>query len=135
MRLRNSKLFCGGPSAFIIRTSMLLLFFGVWGVQSAYAGLTIQPTTWNVIGLDSNNVNSGPDTFEVGARVCNTGGAAVTNVSASLVWDSSNPFINLNGLSTVTFASLGAGACTDFYYTVVVTRTSSAYNTTRSFHI
>src|SRR6266404_3517747 len=135
MRLRNSKLFCGGPSAFIIRTSILLLFFGVLGVQSAYAGLTVTPTTWNVIGLDSNDVNSGPNSFQVGARVCNTGGAPVTNVSSSFVWDSSNAFLNLSGPSTLTAASLGAGTCVDFYFTVLVTRTSSAYNTTRGYHI
>src|SRR6266404_2119181 len=135
MRLRNSKLFCGGPSAFIIRTSILLLFFGVLGVQSAYAGLTVTPTTWNVIGLDSNDVNSGPNSFQVGARVCNTGGAPVTNVSSSFVWDSSNAFINLSGPSTLTAASLAAGGCVDFYYPVVVTRTTSAYNTTRGYHI
>src|SRR6266851_4644399 len=135
MRLRNSKLFCGGPSAFIIRTSMLLLFFGVLGVQSAYAGLTITPTTWNVIGLKSNDVTSGPNSFQVGARVCNTGATAVTNVSSSFVWDSSNAFINLSGPSTINVPSLAAGGCVDFYYSAVVTRTSSAYNTTRGYHI
>src|SRR5437667_1091558 len=135
MRLRNSKLFCGGPSAFIIRTSMLLLFFGMLGVQSAYAGLTITPTTWNVIGLDSNNVNSGPNSFQIGARVCNTGGAPVTNVSSSFVWDSSNAFINLSGPSTINVPSLAAGGCVDFYYSVLVTRSSSAYNATRQYHI
>src|SRR6266705_195581 len=135
MRRRSSKLLWSGPRAFIIRTSILLLFFGVWGVQSAYAGLTITPTTWNVIGLDSNNVNSGPNSFQVGARVCNTGGAPVTNVSSSFVWDSSNAFLNLSGPSALTAASLGAGTCVDFYYTVLVTRTSSAYNTTRGYHI
>jgi hypothetical protein len=38
---------------------------------SAAAVLTISPLTWNVIGLDSNNVNVGPNNFPVGARVCN----------------------------------------------------------------
>src|SRR6266567_3511860 len=117
------------------RAWMLALLFGVWGVQTAYAGLTITPTTWNVIGLDSNNVNAGPNTFQTCARVCNTGGAAVTNVTTNLIWDTSNAFINLSGPSMLTVASLGAGACTDFYYTVVVTRSSSAYNATRRFHI
>src|SRR5437016_13118072 len=135
MRRRLSKLLWGGPRAFIIRASMLLLFFGVWGVQSAYAGLTITPTTWNVIGLDSNNVNSGPNSFQVGARVCNTGGTAVTNLSGVFVWDSANAFINLGGSSTINVPSLAAGGCVDFYYPVVVTRTTSAYNTTRGYHI
>ncbi|KAF0109496.1 MAG: hypothetical protein FD147_2230 [Chloroflexi bacterium] len=35
----------------------------------AAPSLTITPLTWNVIGLDSNNVNVGPNTFPVGARV------------------------------------------------------------------
>jgi len=29
---------------------------GVFGVKDAYAGLTIIPVSWNIIGLDSNNV-------------------------------------------------------------------------------
>jgi uncharacterized repeat protein (TIGR01451 family) len=118
-----------------VKASLLLLFFGVWGVQSAYAGLTITPTTWNVIGLDSNNVNSGPNTFQVGARVCNTGAAAVTNVSGTFVWDSVNAFINLNGPSNINVPSLAAGTCVDFYYTAAVTRSSLAYNATRRYHI
>jgi uncharacterized repeat protein (TIGR01451 family) len=122
-------------SAFVVNSALLIFLFGFWGVQSAYAGLTIQPTTWNVIGLDSNNVNSGPNTFQIGARVCNTGGAAVTNVSSVFVWDSANAFINLGGSSTLNVPSLAAGGCVDFYYPVVVTRTSSAYNTTRGYHI
>ena len=39
----------------------------------AAATLTVTPITWNVIGLDSNDVNVGPNHFPVGARVCNTG--------------------------------------------------------------
>ena len=46
----------------------------------AAANLTIAPLTWNVIGLDSNNVHVGPDSFPVGARVCNVGNASATNV-------------------------------------------------------
>src|SRR6266705_2113671 len=135
MRRRLSKLLWGGPRAFIIRTSMLLLFFGVWGVQAAYASLTITPTTWNVIGLDSNNVNTGPNSFQEGARVCNTGGAAVTNLSGTFVWDSANAFINLGGSNIINVPSLAAGSCVDFYYPVVVTRTALAYNATRRYHI
>lgn len=33
------------------------------------------PITWNVIGLDSNTVNGGPNLLLVRARVCNTGDA------------------------------------------------------------
>ncbi|MGI9105272.1 MAG: hypothetical protein ACR2G4_03395 [Pyrinomonadaceae bacterium] len=112
-----------------------LLFFFALGWQTAQAQLTIKPTTWNVIGLDSNNVNSGPNTFQVGARICNTGAATVNNVRGDFVWDSANAFINLSGSSVVMARTLAPGACVDFYYPVTVTRNSAAYNTARRYHI
>ncbi len=119
---------------FLIRASLLALLLGVCGVESASAGITVTPTTWNVVGLDSNKVTDGPDTFQIGARVCNTG-AAITNVVGDFVWDSSNPYINLSGAGTVTVKTLAAGACVDLYYSVTVTRTSLAYDTARRYHI
>src|SRR5438067_3438181 len=119
----------------LLRIFLLAMFIGVCGVQSAYAGLTITPVSWNVIGLDSNNTAAGPDTYQIGARVCNTGGTAVSNVVGTFVWDSSNAFLNLSGNNPITFTSLNAGACTDFYFPVTITRTSLAYNTTRGYHI
>jgi uncharacterized repeat protein (TIGR01451 family) len=135
MKTIAAKLIRSGASAFLVNAALLVFLFGFWGAQTAYAGLTITPTSWNVIGLDSNNPNSGPNSFQIGARVCNTGGAAVTNVTGNFVWDSSNSFISLSGTSVITTASLAAGACIDFYYPVVVTRSSSAYNATRGYHI
>jgi len=40
---------------------------------TADSSLTITPLTWNVIGLDSNNPNVGPNNFPVGVRACNPG--------------------------------------------------------------
>jgi uncharacterized repeat protein (TIGR01451 family) len=97
--------------------------------------LTITPVSWNVIGLDSNNPSVGPDTYQIGARACNTGGTAVTNLAGTFVWDSSNAFVNLSGSNPVNISSLNAGACVDFYFPVTITRTSAAYNTARSYHI
>lgn len=119
----------------ILRALFLALFVAVCAVPSAYAGLTIAPVTWNVVGLDSNKVTLGPDTFQIGARVCNTGGTAVNNIVGNFVWDSSNAFINLSGASTLNVSSLNGGACVDLYYAITVTRTSSAYDTTRGYHI
>src|ERR1041384_2501854 len=119
----------------LLRISLLAMFIGVGGVQSAYARLTITPVSWNVIGLDSNNPTVGPDTYQIGARACNTGGTAVSNLVGTFVWDSTNAFINLSGSNPVTFTSLNAGACTDFYFPVTITRTSLAYNTARGYHI
>ena len=99
--------------------------------------LTITPITWGVIGLDSNNVNDGPNLFPVGARVCNTGGDPATNVTSTFVWDSANALIGFRtgSSSVLSLATLAAGACTDFYYEIQVTRSATAYNTTRGFHI
>ncbi|MEO7918524.1 MAG: hypothetical protein ABIT01_03620, partial [Thermoanaerobaculia bacterium] len=99
--------------------------------------LTVTPITWNVIGLDSNNVNTGPNQFPVGIRVTNTGPGAATNITATFVWDTANANINLRtgSLNPITFASLASGASRDFYFEVVVTRTVAAYNTTRNYHI
>ena len=118
----------------VLRVFLVALFL-VCGVQSVYAGLTVTPVSWNVVGLDSNNTTIGPDTFQIGARVCNTGGTAVSNVVGDFIWDSTNVFINLSGASTLNRSSLNAGACTDFYYPVTITRSSLAYNATRSYHI
>src|SRR5258706_4927440 len=109
----------------------------------AYAApiLSIAPITWNVIGLDSNNVNVGPNNFPVGARVCNTGTATGT-LTATFVWDTSNAYIDLRSgsLNPITISGLAAGSpaspkCYDFYFEVSVVRDPAAYNQTRRYHI
>ena len=99
--------------------------------------LTVTPLTWNIIGLDSNNVNVGPNDFPIGARVCNTGSAVATNVTATLVWDSANSYIDYRSgtSSSLSVTSLAINACTDFYFEVEVQRNSLAYNTTLRYHI
>src|SRR6266567_752851 len=135
MKSRLSKLSRVSLKVLVRRVFLAALFLGVCGVQSAYAGLTVTPVSWNVVGLDSNNPTVGPDTFQVGARVCNTGGTAVNSIVGSFVWDSTNSFINLTGASTLNVNSLNAGACVDLYYPVTVTRSSLAYNASRRYHI
>ena len=100
--------------------------------SAAPGPLTITPLGWNVIGLDSNNVNAGPNVFPVGGRVCNTGCDPVTNVAVNWNWLSSNTYVNLTNTTSFSTASLGAGACRDYYFNVEVTRNSSAYNTARA---
>jgi len=120
---------------------LAFIFFCVLGAQSARAQLTVTPVTWNVIGLDSNKYTQGvgPDTFQIGARACNTSGAALSNVTGTFFWDSSNPYINLaaSTLNPVTYSSLAAGTCTDFYFPVTVSRVSQVFTTnpSRGYHI
>jgi hypothetical protein len=99
--------------------------------------LTIRPASWGVVGLDSNNVNIGPNVFMIGARVCNTGDATATNLVSIFVWDSANALINLKpgSNSSLTYPALAAGACTFFNYDVEITRSAAAYDTTRGYHI
>ncbi|HEU0291727.1 MAG TPA: sortase [Anaerolineales bacterium] len=108
--------------------------------STAYAltTLTVEPLTWNVIGLDSNNVNVGPNHFPVGVRVCNTGSEAATNVTTTWVWDSNNSYIDIRSgtlYPDINLGTLNAGACADAYYEVEVDRDSNAYDTTREYHI
>jgi hypothetical protein len=103
----------------------------------AAAALSITPLTWGVAGLDSNNVTVGPNLFPVGARVCNTGNAAATNLVSTFVWDTANALIGLRtgSNSSLNVASLAAGACTDLYYEVQITRSAAAYDTNRRYHV
>ena len=125
----------------LIVVALVASLFQPQSSASAAAILTITPLTWNVIGLDSNNVSVGPNNFPVGARVCNTGDATATNVTAEFKWDDNSPipdpYINLrtNSFSILSVTSLAAGACTDFYFEVTVTRTPAAYNYVRRYHI
>ena len=69
---------------------LAVLIASTVNVQQAQAAtsLTITPITWNVIGLDSNNVNVGPNDFPVGARVCNPiDNPTSTVTSINFVWD------------------------------------------------
>lgn len=135
------KVLFGGYSLFASR--FLLFVAGAVLAQTAVAvpNLTIEPLTWNVIGLDSNNVNVGPNRFPMGARVCNTGDAPASDVTSVFVWDSANALVNLRPGSLTEFTgafalpTLADGSCHDFYYEVEVTRSAAAYDTVRRYHI
>lgn len=118
-----------------VRLCLFALFLCFASAQAARAQLTIQPVTWNIIGLDSNNPSVGPNSFQVGSRACNTGATTLNNIVGNFIWDSSNIYINLSGTATNRARTLAAGACIDFYYPVAVTRTSAAYNTTRRYRM
>ena len=106
----------------------------------AAESLTIIPLTWNVVGLDSNNVDVGPNTFPVGARVCNTGASTLAKVTATFSWTSTATYINtrtgsLTELSVSNLSNSAPNNCQDFYFEVEVTRNAAAYDTTRRYEI
>jgi hypothetical protein len=109
---------------------------------SAQPFLTVTPITWDVVGLDSNDVNVGPNNFPVGAEVCNNGDAAATNLNFAFAWVTTDPNINLRpgsygtvGNPYPTLASLAVGACLDVYFEVQVTRNAAAYDNTARYLI
>jgi hypothetical protein len=102
--------------------------------------LTVKLIAWGLVGLDSNNVAVGPNQFVIGARVCATTQAA-TNVVATLVWDSANPFISTAPGSPTTLppspttVDLAIGKCFDFYFNIEITRTVAAFFTSRRYRV
>ena len=109
-------------------------------VSHAAPVITITPISWDVIGLDSQiaiTSTLGPSSYPVGARVCNNGDTAATNLVATLVWSTATPntLINITGPVSHTLSSLAPSSCVDFYYNVEVTRNSTAFDTSRLYNI
>ncbi|NUN65053.1 DUF11 domain-containing protein [Pseudanabaena biceps] len=137
----------------------------LWFTLPAYAaGLYIEPITWDFVGLDSNNVNVGPNNFLLAARVCNTngiGGSPLTNINVQYQRTGAfNPFVTvtaINGVNidTVNIPSLPSGVkppnhqqvpnsgsanitpsnCFDAYFNIVVSRDSAAYRTVQQYRL
>ncbi|MFC5849779.1 SdrD B-like domain-containing protein [Deinococcus petrolearius] len=141
-----------GQGLFAARTALRVLLaglsgLGVWSTAQAAPVLDITPITWDVIGLDSNNVNVGPNIYPVGARICNVGSTTATGVKATFFFDggTTNSYLKLNGLSQVNLDNLPSGSatgksphfnsignvpanCQDAYFNVEILRNKNAYS-------
>ena len=107
-------------------------------VASAAAVLTVEPLTWDTVGLDAGigrDPADGPNAYLVGARVCNTGDAPATDLETEFTWGSANAFITLRGVPVLSFGTLAAGECVDAYYDIEVDRVADAIDTTRDYSI
>ena len=126
---------------------ILSLLFQPQATVHAASAVTVEPITWNVVGLDSNNVNVGPNEFPIGARACNPSSNSVSllDVEADFVWLSGgttndDTYIHLRPGSLDPIQSdpqidLAPGECYDFYFEVEVSRNSSSYDQTRRYRI
>lgn len=130
------------------RSAIVALMFAVLlvGAAPASAALTVTPITWDIVGLDSNDVTTGPQDFPFAARVCTNVSTGTNVVRATFNWDdgldryAGHPFINLrsgapNSPFQVTLGPMAANTCQDAYFEVRVQRNASAYGTTRRYHI
>jgi uncharacterized repeat protein (TIGR01451 family) len=125
-------------AALVATTAIVLVGSGPAAqVQAAGPELTVEPLTWDIIGLDSNKVTDGPNVFPLGQRVCNVGDAVASGTSATLVWDSENSYIDtLPGSdSTVVLGDVAAGECAEAYFNIEVQRDAAAYDTVRRYHV
>lgn len=140
-------------TASVMRKIFLIIVFLFTAQWASAQVLSIAPITWNVIGLDSNRpLTDGPDTFPVGARVCNTGGTSVTNLAGTLNLGAGSTIISITGASSIAYGTLTSGTataqspsqyaitspaanCADLYFNVVITRTATSFDKTRTFTI
>lgn len=120
----------------VIALTFTGLMAGSLSAQAAPVALTVTHIGWDVVGLDSNDVNDGPNTFPQGYRVCNTSSdTAATNVEADWAWTSTNNLITLDGSANREIGTIAANSCVDFYWTVTVARDSNAYDTSRNYTV
>lgn len=101
----------------------------------SYAALSLEPLTWNIIGLDSNDPVNGPNQFPVGARVCSD--IDTTNVTVDFVFDSTNPLINIRpgSYNSLNFDEILMGECVEAYFEVEVDKTPAAFDTQREYRV
>jgi hypothetical protein len=134
----------------MLRCSLFTLIFLNLGLSMAQ--LNVSRLTWDVIGLDHNDVTTGPNNFPIGVRACNTSGATMTNVTATYSETGTNNTLitpSTNFATVLTRPTLPSGTlppnrhtisakpanCADFYFSATVTRTASAYNSTQAYTV
>jgi hypothetical protein len=118
--------------------ALAAIAFGVSAAapNAASGPLTVTAITWDVLGLDSNNVNTGPNVFPVGVRVCNTGSDPTTNVAATWTWKTAqNSFTGPTDGSTVSVGTMTAGSCRHVYFEVTLNRSASSRKKSRDYQI
>ncbi|MEN8173408.1 MAG: hypothetical protein ABFS03_11070, partial [Chloroflexota bacterium] len=120
---------------------LLAVLFQPYSYVEAASTLSIEPNTWNVIGLDSNSPAVGPYRFPVGAKICST--VSTADIVVDFHWDDGNdPYagdaaINLrsDSLQTITIPSIAANTCEDAFFEVEVTQSVASFGATRAYHI
>jgi len=100
--------------------------------------LEITKGSWDTAGLDSNNVNVGPNQTIIQFRVKNPDPINTAHdVTANFAWTSTNTYINLApGETTVkNIGDILPGETKDVFYLVEITRNSGAYLTSRNYQV
>ncbi|MGB9838598.1 MAG: DUF11 domain-containing protein [Methanothermobacter sp.] len=99
--------------------------------------LNLTKGSWDIIGLDHNNVNVGPNQHLIQIRVKNNALTIANNVTANLTFTSTNPYIYLatNETANKYLGDIAPGATVDVFYLVEISRNSLAYLTSRNYTV
>ena len=125
------RLWCQARSGRALKTLAWTAVLGL-GLMGTAMAQTIQPITWNVVGLDSNNVSVGPNVFPVGARVCNNTLAPVAANAwqAKFNWVTSSTYIDRTSPQQLPVGALAVGAVAFTTLAVSAAATTAATSTT-----
>lgn len=118
----------------------LALAFILCGAASAAEDPTLNVTlgSWNDTGLDSNNVNVGPNQTLVQVRVHNNDTTAAENVNVTFDWTGAiNPYLNLaaNEVYVKNLGTIQPGEIKDAFFLVEITRNTNSYGTNRNYQV
>lgn len=120
----------------LLLTMVVVLIF--CGSASA-ADLNLTTGSWNTVGLDSNNVNDGPNLYIIQTHVTNNGTTTAKNISATINLQNTGgtSYINLKtGENTTKYlGDIAPGETKDLFYQIEVTRHKNAYGTSRGYTI
>jgi len=126
-------------SLFICFTLVIFGFFNPPFISRVDASttLTLEKGNWDVIGLDSNNVSVGPGQALIQVRVRNIGTETAYGVTATLIWTSSNSYINLNPNDSYSknLGDIPPGETANIFFLIDITRDSGAYGTKRDYKV
>ncbi len=118
----------------VAATLGLLGALGLSTALLAQAQPSISPVTWDVVGLDSNNLASGPNVFPVGVRVC-AADSSLQGHAVRFVWESANANIERSSAEVINLPTVAAGACQDLFHEVTITRVAAARSTGRRYRM
>ena len=110
---------------------------------------TIEPITWNVIGLDSNKPADAqlppgiypPKSYPVGVKVCNTSGSSADLYTRFEFTDNASPtYLTLigddaEGDTDISVGNLGAGVCREVFYQIDIDQVKAAYDNREGYQI
>ncbi len=109
---------------------------GMLSSSIVLAGLTVEPITWDVVGLDHNRpLTSGPELFPVGARVCSD--VAISNAEVELIWEEPNAYVDTRpgSLAVLQTGPLAVDECFDAYFEIQLIRDAAAFGESRRYRI